>query len=366
MTTGLIDRRVFLKAGGASFLAGLNAGSSQAAVSEDAIFASAYYTREGSFGAAIFSEDGKILSELSLPARGHDVVFSPRVYGEAIVFARRPGTFAFAFSILRNKKPQSFSTPVNRHFYGHGCFSQDGKWLYATENDFETANGKIGIYNAQESFRRIGEFDTFGVGPHELLMMPDGKTLVVANGGIETHPEFGRAKLNLPMMQPSIVLISVNDGRLVSKYQLPSKHSKLSLRHMDIDADGDVWIAGQLQNDNRAAPLVARLSNSAGLDFVDLHESITQELSGYIGSISVNKQTNRVAISSSKSGVIVEFASDDPSDSSVHKLAKANGLIPHGDSFASTTSNGEFQLAAKTTQRTVYNWDNHMTLDNLA
>lgn len=362
MTTGLIDRRVFLKAGGAGFLAGLSLGSSQAAESEDAIFASAYYTRDGLFGAAVFSEDGKIISKLALPARGHDVVFSPRIDGEAVVFARRPGTFAFAFSLTRNKKPQSFSTPANRHFYGHGCFSKDGKLLYATENDFETARGKIGIYNAQESFRRIGEFDTFGVGPHELLLLPDGKTLVVANGGIETHPEFGRAKLNLLTMQPSIVLISVNDGRLVSKFQLPPEHSKLSLRHMDIDADGNVWIAGQMQNDDRATPLVARLSDSSGLVSVELKENITRILSGYIGSISVNKQTSRVAISSPKSGVIVEFASDDPSDSSIHKSTKVSGLAPHGNSFASTTSNGEFQLAATTNQTTIHNWDNHLVV----
>lgn len=362
MTTGLIDRRVFLKAGGAGFLAGLNMRSSQATEQKGAVFASAYYTREGSFGAAIFSEDGNVLSELPLPARGHDVVFSPRVDGEAIVFARRPGTFAFSFSLSGNKKPQSFSTPANRHFYGHGCFSQDGKWLYATENDFDAANGKIGIYNAREGFRRIGEFDTFGIGPHELLLMPDGKTLVVANGGIETHPEFGRAKLNLSAMQPSVVLIAVNDGHLVSKFQLPSKHSKLSLRHMDIDAVGNVWIAGQIQYDDRTAPLIARLSDSNGLDFVDLQENITRELSGYIGSISVNKQTSRVGVTSPRSGVIVEFASSDPSDSSIRKLAKANGLAPHGHSFASTTSNGEFQLATNTNQGTIYNWDNHLVV----
>lgn len=362
MTTGLIDRRVFLKAGGAGFLAGLNMRSSQATEQKGAIFASAYYTREGNFGAAVFSEEGNILSELSLPARGHDVVFSPCVDGEAVVFARRPGTFAFSFSLSGNKKPLSFSTPANRHFYGHGCFSQDGKWLYATENDFDAANGKIGIYNAREGFRRIGEFDTFGIGPHELLLMPDGKTLVVANGGIETHPEFGRAKLNFPDMQPSIVLIGATDGRLVSKFQLPSKHSKLSLRHMDIDTDRNVWIAGQLQNDDRTAPLVAKLSELNGLDIVDFQENVTRKLSGYIGSISVNKQTNRVAISSPKSGAIVEFASDNLKDSSIQELAKASGLAPHGNSFASTTSNGEFQLAAKTIHRTVYNWDNHLAV----
>ena len=46
-------------------------------------------------------------------------------------------------------------------------------------------------------FARVGEFPTHGVGPHELLLLGDGRTLAVANGGIETHPDFGRAKLNI-------------------------------------------------------------------------------------------------------------------------------------------------------------------------
>ena len=42
---------------------------------------------------------------------------------------------------------------------------------------------------------RIGELASFGVGPHEVVLMPDGATLVVANGGIRTHPDRDRAKL---------------------------------------------------------------------------------------------------------------------------------------------------------------------------
>jgi hypothetical protein len=31
-----------------------------------------------------------------------------------------------------------------------------------------------------------------------MTVSDDGRMLIVANGGIETHPDFGRTKLNLP------------------------------------------------------------------------------------------------------------------------------------------------------------------------
>ena len=46
-------------------------------------------------------------------------------------------------------------------------------------------------------FRRIGEFDNHGIGTHDISVSDDGRMLVIANGGIETHPDFGRTKLNL-------------------------------------------------------------------------------------------------------------------------------------------------------------------------
>jgi len=360
MTTDLIDRRVFLAAGGASFLASLSPNSTLADEKPDAIFASAFYTHGARFGAAIFAEDGKIISELILPARGHDVVFSPLNDGIAVVFARRPGTFAFAFSASRGIKPVAISTPANRHFYGHGCFSHDGTWLFATENDFGRAKGKIGIYNTREGFRRVGEFETFGIGPHEILLTQDGETLVVANGGIETHPEFGRAKLNLTSIQPSIVLIDANDGSLKTKFLLPPENSKLSLRHMDMDSTGKIWIAGQLQSVDHRHPLVATVTQDRGLELVNLDENLTRSLRGYIGSISINKLAKRVAIASPKSGILVEFPTYDPTRIQIRKVRKINGIAPQKMGFVLTSSDGDFVSASNFMQTGQRKWDNHL------
>ena len=57
-------------------------------------------------------------------------------------------------------------------------------------------------------------------GPHEIRLLPQGDTLVVANGGIETHPDSGRSKLNLPTMRPNLAYITI-DGALKDRVAPP-------------------------------------------------------------------------------------------------------------------------------------------------
>ncbi len=107
-----------------------------------------------------------------------------------MVFARRPGTFAM-ISIPRVRMNRSFPHAAGCHFYGHGHFSPDGRLLYASENDFDGNRGVIGVYDAKDRFKRIMEFDAGGIGTHDMTVSDDGRLLIIANGGIETHPISG-------------------------------------------------------------------------------------------------------------------------------------------------------------------------------
>ncbi|EFG2885926.1 DUF1513 domain-containing protein, partial [Escherichia coli] len=210
----LIDRRDFLRSAGAGFLAALAPMSYARAMETDAVFATAFQKRDGTYGAAIFSEQGKLIYQIDLPERGHDISFDP-VSKRSVVFARQPGSFMIVFDHTGMAKPLTIPSISGRHYYGHGAFSRDGALLYVTENDFENAAGVVGVYDATDGFRRTGEFPTYGVGPHELLLLEDGQTLAIANGGIETHPDFGRAELNLATMRPNFVFVDSRSGALI-------------------------------------------------------------------------------------------------------------------------------------------------------
>ena len=96
----------------------------------------------------------------------------------------------------------------------------------------------VGIRDAEDGYRQIGEFASQGIGPHELVLMPDGGTLAVANGGIRTHPDNDRAMLNLDTMQPSLAYLDLASGRLRDAFGLAARLHRLSIRHLAVNRDG--------------------------------------------------------------------------------------------------------------------------------
>ncbi|MEM9574713.1 MAG: DUF1513 domain-containing protein, partial [Pseudomonadota bacterium] len=295
-STLLIDRRRFLRAAGAGFVASLSPQSLRAASSTAVIFASAYKAPNGSFGVATLTEQGEVLHRYKLPDRGHDIVSNPE--GDQLVaFARRPGTFAAIIDPSHQTPPRLISSVNGRHFYGHGVFSADGKFLFATENDFENARGTIGVYDVTDGFQRISEYDAYGTGPHDIDLLPDNKTIVIANGGIETHPDFPRAKLNIATMAPNLSFIDLETGQLKAQFKLPADGHKLSIRHLTVLGE-QVWFACQNEGDvTNAKSLVGSVSLVNG-DFglLELPMTINASLRGYVGSIASNPRTNQIAI----------------------------------------------------------------------
>jgi uncharacterized protein len=160
-------------------VAALSAGAFSAEV-----FAAARKDDRGAYSAALFSLDGDVRA-IELPGRGHDVALSPDG-GEWVAFARRPGRFGVAIPV-GTRPPVWFASKSDRHFFGHGVFSAAGRLLYATENDYERAAGVIGVRDATDSYRQIGEFPAHGMEPHDIALLSEGRTMVIANGG-NPHP----------------------------------------------------------------------------------------------------------------------------------------------------------------------------------
>ena len=361
MRNVLIDRRDFLKAAGVTFLSSLAPKAYADTLAADAVFATAYRRRDGAYGAAILSEAGKLLHTVDLPDRGHDITFDP-VSGRSVVFARQPGTFFVAFDHTERTPPVTVQSVAGRHFFGHGVFSPDGALLYATENDFDNAAGMVGVYDATGGFARIGEFPTHGVGPHELLLLGDNSTIAVANGGIETHPDFGRAKLNLSTMKPSYVLVDRQTGDLIEKHELPPDLHQLSIRHMDTDENGAVWFGCQHEGPASEQPaLVGRAVRGKELQLIDMPQDVLSGFRNYIGSVAANRDAGMVAVTSPQgnSFAVIEAASGKVV--TVERLTEVCGVAPDHAGFIVTTGTGTIvEPGGKSSQEDDYVWDNHM------
>ncbi|UWQ02220.1 DUF1513 domain-containing protein [Aliiroseovarius crassostreae] len=304
--------------------------------------------------------DGTLCFQLPLPGRGHGTTPHP-TRAEVVGFARRPGRFAVVLDCVTGRERARIISPPGRHFYGHGAFSSDGNLLFATENNYDDLTGTIGIYDADRAYRRVGELPSGGLGPHEILRREEGG-FVVANGGIQTHPDMPRARLNIPSMQSSLVYLDAN-GMLEEQVFLPENMQKNSIRHIDIATDGAVLMALQWQgNPLDDVPLVAR--HKRGEEITLLTHPEQGQLKNYAGSIACAPHDGGFAVTGPKGSVVIYFdAEGQPAGArslgtaSGVARSRAGGLIiscdgglfhhgPLGDHF--TPVAGEWA------------WDNHL------
>lgn len=355
MTDPKITRRHFAglcAALGTTPLTGLATASGQPA------FLSAYRDSEGVFGVAALDDAGSILFRETLPARGHDTVISPD-RRTAVTFARRPGRFALAFDLQRQRPTRAFEAVPGRHFYGHGFFSTDGQLLFATENDFDGERGVLGVYDVALGFRRIGEFETHGIGPHEALRLRDGQTFVIANGGILTHPDWPRQKLNLPTMTPSLIYLDARTGERLEQVSLPSELHQLSIRHLAETGDGRVWFAGQYEGAaTDTVPLVGRHRRGEPLEIVNLLDHHLRSFRQYVGSIRANVDGSQIAVTSPRGGISLTVDATTLSPLHVVHLPDVCGVAAGRVGFVRTTGQGVVDSASST--NTSVAWDNHL------
>lgn len=307
-------------------------------------YISAARLADGTFAAVVLAEDATILQTIPLSARGHDCAVNPP-RRQAVVFARRPGYFAAVLSLASEAPPHVFAPPEGRHFYGHGTFSADGKLLFATENDIDRGVGCIGVYETS-AWTRTGEFPSHGIGPHQAILLPDGRTLAVANGGYATNPAFGRLPINLAEMEPSLSFIDVSTGALLVKHQTPETIRHLSIRHIAANAQGDVWFGAQWKGSLSESPaLIGMASRDRPLKIYNIGRmpdrpnlELGPALKGYIGSVALSRDGRYFAASAPRAGRILFIDTETKELVRVVEQSDACGLSETGGNLFAVTS----------------------------
>ena len=228
---------------------------------------------------------------------------------DVAVMGRRPSEWFWILAADSGKLKYSIKAEANRHFYGHACYSLEGDLLYVTENNTSDFSGVIGIYDVASGYKKIGEFATQGIGPHEIVMHPDGKTLVIANGGIKTE-RASREELNIDSMQPSLVYLDRHEGKLIQ--QVYPAHNQMSVRHLTMHSDGTVIIGIQFQGErhlNVPMILTHRLGQSefTALQMDQTNPNGWHRFHHYIASVSVDSNRNLVCATSPIGGCAAVF-----------------------------------------------------------
>jgi len=324
-------------------------------------YLSAAATTDGTYVLCGLNKALDILFRIPLPARGHAAAAHP-TRPEAVAFARRPGTFAVVIDCVSGIEKARLTAPKGRHFYGHGAFSESGNWLFTTENDFERGRGRVGVWDVATGYKRVAEFDSGGIGPHDIKRMPNSDMLVIANGGIDTHPDTGRTKLNIATMQSNLSYIQ--DGSVIETAVLTAEHQKSSMRHLAVNGTGDVAIGMQWQGDGVAPALIARHKRGRDIIHAALSEDMLRALNGYIGSIAYAQDGTTIGATSPRGNIIDIYRADDMSLSARSTITDVCGIAPSARGFALTTGLGTrgFDGDGHPTLRKAVDqaWDNHL------
>ena len=358
--------------------------------SRSARFASGVSVGEDRHALVVVDADGRALRRDPLPGRAHGAASHPG-RGLSAAFARRPGEWFVLFDARAAVPPRRVPVPAARRAAGHGAFSADGRTLLAVEDDFDAARGVLGVHDVADPARarRIAELATHGVGPHDALPVPGTDLLVVANGGIATHPDTGREKLNLPDMRPSVVLLRARPNarpERLAEWTLADAWHRVSLRHLALSG-GRIWVGGQDERDeaDRAAgppaPLVAtaeladglrggsvggRAGTRLALDPVPLSDAAHRALGGYVSSIDAT--ADAVVATSSRGGAALLVDASSRTLRAALTLSDCSGVAATDDpelGWRLTNGRGEFvacdELGIEPRAAHAFAWDNHLT-----
>lgn len=332
---------------------------------------------DGSYGvAAIDLEQSTPLFYTPMAGRAHDLTLSPDG-NHLLCMARRPGLYLSVIDAFIGEVLAQHTAAKGRHFYGHACFSADGRYLFTTESDYGEARGVIGVRDSEQGYQQVAEWDAHGIGPHQIKLSVNGKFLVVAIGGIQTHPDSGREKLNLDTMQSALVYLDANDGKLVDRYTLPESQRSLSIRHIAVTDDDLVGMAFQDQEDfNPQNPLVGFHRQGSPIQTHTASEGIQIQMHGYCASIATDSSGRWFAVTSPRGNLITLWDAEAQDKSQfcarTVRLGDCSGVAATGRTAEFIVSSGRgkmlrvdaqtgmVKLSDSRVQNQSIAWDNHL------
>lgn len=318
---------------------------------------------DGSFAVGAIAPDGNMLWQSPVASRCHSGCNRPGA-DEVLFFERRPGWSFYVLNSETGERLHHIKAAKGEHFVGHGVFSPDGRFLYATASRYEPGEGIVAVYDSHNNYRRVNTFELNGVGPHQLTLHPDGQTLIVGLGGILTHPDYDRIKLNLDTMKPALVLMDRHSGDILRRFR-PSHH-QLSTRHVDVAPDGTIYAAYQYQGAaHHVRPLVARY-RKGHYEEIDFGESVHRELGNYIASIAAHPENDLVAMASPIGGTALVFNSRSNKVIEIASIADCAGVeaLAGGDFLVSSGRGKLIRIGAQQPAIEIANmsvqWDHHL------
>lgn len=161
---------------------------------------------------------------------GHGFTPNP-VKPETAVVCEKHGPGCCEIDLVKRRVLRRIKTTAGRQFYGHGAFSPDAKLFYCTEA--ETGNysyrGVLAVRDGASFELRSENFPTHGVAPHDCILVDNGETLVITNGG---------GPIDKPDEPASVAYVDVKSGN--ARRVLKFRDDKINAGHIAITGKGEL------------------------------------------------------------------------------------------------------------------------------
>lgn len=331
-------------------------------------FASANHAADGLFYLNIFDGLGKEVAKHLLPSRAHQIVSHP-TKPWVLAVARRPGTTIDIFDYQTGSLVARLNCSRGYHLYGHAQITIDGRYLLTTEKSPSHEDGRLVVRDIEQNFKIAKDHSTAGIGPHELRLFADQRTMVIANGGIQTK---GREKINLESMQPSLTYVDIHSGKLLEQVYLPAQYHQSSIRHLDVSPNGQVLIAMQYQgNPGDSVPLIALHSRGEAIQALAIPAHINGRLNQYCGSACFDSTGDFAAVSAPRGNLITLWNIKTQQFHAAIKVNDGCGIAKtkHAGEFIVSSGAGRlYTLDSQKMTRTAIpttlkvKWDNHLSI----
>jgi len=168
-------------------------------------------------------------------SRTHSAILVPSLPNFAVAF-EKDGALGCLVDLREPSVVKVVSAKRGWNFNGHGVFSADGAYLYDTEYDQQNKDKSAIIVRDGKTFEILGELDSHGFQPHDLLFIHGGTQLVVGHyGHIPTATNSN--------LEASVTLLEMPSGKLLER--IPSSGENHQLCHIAATDDGRVIVSTQ-------------------------------------------------------------------------------------------------------------------------
>jgi hypothetical protein len=302
-----IDRRDFIKGSVGLYLSsmtGLYASTTQ----PEFLIAPEKYFKSRTFGVGIINLNKEMALRVPTRFEGHVVIPHTQDGDLAIMAAQRPGTVSYLFSISKQKIIQAFKSSKDHHFYGHGIIMNGGNEVWMTEVHNDSGLGKI-VKRSFPKMEIVGEFDSGGYGPHEMVHINKSNQFVVAHGGDFTSKSsqliYDPATTDKHLSKVSY--FSQKDGQKLNETDCPDPEKIMSIRHLDVHRETETVVMTIIrphENKTKKHPCIGYQEKGKAIKFFETPPEIYDELKMFGLSIKVSQKSGKVALTSHKGNAV--------------------------------------------------------------